>query len=314
MRTAGLDFTAIDFETANSSRSSVCAVGLVMFRGGEEAARLRQLIRPEPCHFDPFNISIHGISQNDVADAPTFAQFWPELWARVSGPLVAHNAAFDMSVLRHALDQAGLRYPEADYFCTRVVARLAWPQHPTYALDYIATSLGIAFQHHDAEEDARACAIIAISACAHLGTPSLYDLQDAYGLGVGRLYEHGYDPCRGPCAPRPAAMERDRQRSGRVSSAASELDEGHPYFGRSFVFTGALLSMQRRDAMQAVVDRGGACHDTVKADTDYLVIGQKGFIGYQDGYKSSKIVKVERMRSAGFSIEILSESDFLDLM
>ena len=82
----------------------------------------------------------------------------------------------------------------------------------------------------------------------------------------------------------------------------------------SFVFTGAMTSMKRHDAMQAVVDRGGVCHDSVKRDTDYLVLGQNGFIGYRAGHKSAKMKKAEAMRRQGFPIEILSEADFFAMM
>jgi DNA polymerase III subunit epsilon len=196
-----MKFTAIDFETANADRSSVCAVGLVMVEDGQVVGRLSQLIRPEPCYFDPFNVAIHGISAADVAHAPTFPQFWPSLWPKVSGPLVAHNAAFDMSVLRRSLDRSGIQYPDTDYFCTRVIAKLTWPQHPTYALDYMAGVLGISFQHHDAEDDAYACALIAMAACRHLNVPALDALPDACGLRVGRLFNAGYRPCAGRRKP-----------------------------------------------------------------------------------------------------------------
>jgi DNA polymerase-3 subunit epsilon len=299
-----MKFTAIDFETANSNRGSVCAVGLVTVENGEIVGRLRQLIRPDPCEFDPFNISIHGISEADVADAPSFPEFWPSLWPRVSGPLVAHNASFDMSVLRHVLDLSGIQYPETDYFCTRVIAHLAWPQHPTYALDYIARTLGITFQHHDAAEDAYACALIAVAACKHLDLRSLYDLHKACGLRVGRLFSEGYVPC-GPCANLKAAN---------ITPSPGQPDEQHPYCGRSFVFTGTLQSMQRRVAMQMVVDHGGICHDSVKKETNYLVVGQDGYVGYHAGHKSTKMIKAEQMRSMGLPIEILSELDFLSLL
>lgn len=190
-----MKFTALDFETANAARDSVCAVGLVMVENGTVVGRLRQLIRPAPLKFDYFNIAIHGITPADVADAPTFAEFWPSLWSRVAGPLIAHNAAFDMSVLRRALDQSGAPYPETDYFCTRVIAKLAWPAYPTYALDYLAGRLGVTFSHHDAEEDARACAQVALAACRQLNAASLYELQAGCGLRVGKLFAGGYCAC-----------------------------------------------------------------------------------------------------------------------
>ena len=197
-----MKFTAIDFETANADRGSVCAVGLAMVENGDVVGRLRQLIRPEPLYFDPFNVSIHGITPADVASAPTFPEFWPVLWAAVLGPLVAHNAAFDMSVLRCSLDRVGAAYPETDYFCTKVVSKLAWPQQPSYALNHLARVVGISFAHHDAEEDARACALLAIAACRQLQMPSLHALQEGCGLRVGRLFAGGHRPCGGPRAKR----------------------------------------------------------------------------------------------------------------
>ncbi|NQU39143.1 MAG: 3'-5' exonuclease [Lentisphaerae bacterium] len=188
-------FTAIDFETANASRASACAVGLSIVEEGEVVEEIYHLIRPEPSHFDPMNIAVHGIRPGDVADAPTFAELWPELMQRVSGPLVAHNAAFDMSVVRHALDRLGWPYPESDYFCTCVIAKLSWPGQRTYALDHLARQLNISFQHHNAIADARACALVAIHACRHLGVDSLYGLRDQCGLRVGSLHRNGYSPC-----------------------------------------------------------------------------------------------------------------------
>ncbi len=190
-----MNFTAIDFETANSDRGSVCSVGLARVENGEVVGGLHQLIRPEPLVFDPMNVAIHGISARDVADAPTFAEFWPTLWRAVSGPLVAHNAAFDMSVLRYSLDRAGLAYPETDYFCTLVISRLIWPHRSTHALNHIASDMGLSFQHHDAAEDARVCALVALAACRQLEAPTLYRLPERCTLRMGRLYAGGYCPC-----------------------------------------------------------------------------------------------------------------------
>ncbi|NCA82226.1 MAG: hypothetical protein EOM72_05720 [Opitutae bacterium] len=196
-----MKFTAIDFETANARRGSACAVGLVMVENGQIVGRLSQLIRPEPLAFDPFNVSIHGITAKEVADAPTFSECWPSLWPRITGPLVAHNAAFDMSVLRSSLDSFRAQYPETEYFCTCVISKLAWPEFPTFALNHVAREIGVSFTHHDAEEDAFACAHVAMAACKKLGASSLYDLPGSCGLRVGRLFAGGYCPCG---CPRPA--------------------------------------------------------------------------------------------------------------
>lgn len=192
-----MQFTAIDFETANSSRGSACAVGLCTVQNGKIIRCVQHLIRPEPLYFSPFNISIHGITEDDVADAPAFIELWPEILASISGPLVAHNASFDMSVIRRSLDDAGSDYPDVDYYCTRVLAKLTWPGMPTYGLDHMAQHLGITFQHHNAEEDARACACVALEACSVHGVGSLCELEHPFVFAAGRLYPGGYKQCQG---------------------------------------------------------------------------------------------------------------------
>lgn len=307
-------FTAIDFETANSDRASVCAVGLAVVENGQVVRRVRQLIRPQPLEFDPFNISIHGITEQDVADAPTFGEYWPTLWTNVQGPLAAHNASFDMSCLRQALDQLGAPYPETEYYCTRVLSKLAWPQHPTYALDHIAKSLGIDFQHHDAEEDAVACALILLATCRQVNAATIDDLKTSLGVQVGKLFSGGYCPCGGRSVLRASENRNARWRASDIQPRGGLQTQGHHFFGKVFVFTGALSSMQRRRAIQSVVDCGGICRDAVNAETDFLVLGQEGFIGYQAGHKSAKLRKAVELRDKGALLEILSESDFLSLL
>jgi len=201
-------FTAIDFETANSSRASICAVGLSIVDNGQIVDQFYQLIRPDPLHFDYMNISIHGITPDDVVDMPSFAECWPVLQGKVSGPLVAHNAAFDMSVLRKSLDHSGLPYPVVDYFCTVVIAKLTWQEHPNHKLNSLASHLGISFRHHDAAEDARVCALVALHACRIHGVETLYDLKEQCDLRVGSLHADGYTPCGGPRKKRRSLIYR----------------------------------------------------------------------------------------------------------
>lgn len=309
-----MKFTAIDFETANADRGSICAVGIAIVENGEITGKVSQLIRPDPLRFDPFNISIHGITPADVTDAPTFSQFWPSLCPHMANPLVAHNASFDISALRRALDRSGIQYPQADYFCTRVIAKLAWPECPTHALNHIANIIGISFVHHDAAEDARACALIAVAACKQFQVSTLYHLQEACGLRVRHIFAGGYSPCGAPHTQRNRMEAEGKPRAALIPPSNPHADIHNPCFGLAFVFTGTMSSMQRKDAMQAVVDRGGICHDTVKSDTDYLVLGQEGFVGYQAGFKSSKMKRAEALHSKGFPIEIISEADFIGIL
>lgn len=118
-----MNFTAIDFETANCARASVCAVGLVRVENGKTVAEYNTLINPET-YFDWRCVNVHGITPEDVESAPTFPKVWKEIKPFLSDNVVAHNAPFDMSCLRAAL--AEFRPPDAsefDYICTLAISR-----------------------------------------------------------------------------------------------------------------------------------------------------------------------------------------------
>ena len=105
-RIPGLDFTAVDVETANDNWGSVCQIGAVRFRDGEETESRTWLCTPPPGleHFDEVNVGIHGITAEDVADASPFAEAAAELFEFLgTDTLVAHNAQFDSTALRLSL-------------------------------------------------------------------------------------------------------------------------------------------------------------------------------------------------------------------
>lgn len=86
------DFAAIDFETANGQRSSICSVGLVVVRDGEITIRHYRLVRPYPNYYNYWNTQVHGMSFQDTAHAAPFPEVWREIIPLIEGlPLVAHN-------------------------------------------------------------------------------------------------------------------------------------------------------------------------------------------------------------------------------
>jgi DNA polymerase-3 subunit epsilon len=156
---ASPNFVVLDFETANSDRASVCAFGLVVVEEGMIAEEIKRLVRPRELYFDPYNTYIHGITEEDVENEPEFDELWPiiEDWLSM-GPLVAHYASFDISVLRFALDQYEIPYPELAYSCTRLISKKVWPGLINYSLPTVVEHLAIGFEHHDPVEDASASA------------------------------------------------------------------------------------------------------------------------------------------------------------
>ncbi|NFV81833.1 3'-5' exonuclease [Magnetospirillum aberrantis] len=164
-------FAAIDFETADNGRDAACSVAVVVAENGRVVHSLARLIRP-PRPRVMFT-EIHGLTWDDVKDAPDFAGVWPELAEMVAGVdfLAAHNAAFDRRVLEGCCATYGLPDPAKPFLCTVQVARDQWNLRPTKLPD-VARYLCLTLKHHDALSDATACANIVLAA-----------LEEGYDLG-----------------------------------------------------------------------------------------------------------------------------------
>lgn len=160
-----LSFAAIDFETANHSRDSACAIGVAVVRQGNVAAPERRLIRPPTRDF--FFTHVHGLAWENVRNEPSFAEVWKDLYPAFSDVnfLVAHNASFDRGVLYACCDNHRLRRPEKPFACTVEIARSTFSIYPT-TLPNVCRQLGIPLVHHEAGSDAQACAQITLAAMA----------------------------------------------------------------------------------------------------------------------------------------------------
>ena len=157
------DFVAIDFETANSERSSVCSVGIVVVRDGEIVQKHYALIQPEPNYYNFHNTRVHGLSAKDTENAAVFSRVWEDIAPLIGDlPLVAHNSAFDESCLKAVFRCYQMDYPDYSFYCTLAQSRRVWPQGH-HNLDIIAARCGYDLtNHHHALADAEACAAIAL--------------------------------------------------------------------------------------------------------------------------------------------------------
>lgn len=159
------DFAAIDFETANAKRTSVCSVGVVIVRNGEIVERAYHLIRPYPNYYSFWNTQVHGLTARDTNSAQTFPEVWSQIAPLIEDlPLVAHNASFDESCLKAVFQSYDMDYPGYQFFCTCRASRARLKGHlPNYQLQTVAAHCGYNLhRHHHALADAEACAAIAL--------------------------------------------------------------------------------------------------------------------------------------------------------
>ena len=174
-----MNYVAIDFETASRERASACSMAAVTVENGRIVNSAYALIRPPVLKFDYWNTKVHGLTEKDVADKPTFDQLWPRIRPHLENKIViAHNAVFDISVLRSMLDIYTLERPNFQYACTVEIARRVWRDLENYKLSTLASRFAIDFNHHHALDDARACAMIALSAQAETRAGSFRQMAD----------------------------------------------------------------------------------------------------------------------------------------
>ncbi len=159
------DFAAIDFETANGSRTSVCSVGVVVVRGGVVVDRYYSLIHPTPNYYAHFCQAVHGLCDEDTHNAPRFPEVWAAIAPRIVGlPLVAHNARFDEGCLKAVLAHYAINAPEYRFYDTLAASRRTFGRTlPNHQLHTVAAACGFDLTaHHHALADAEACAAIAL--------------------------------------------------------------------------------------------------------------------------------------------------------
>ncbi len=305
-----MNFVALDFETANECRDSACSVGLTTVSDGKVVASAYHLIRPPELRFSHWNTKVHGLRESDVSASPTFAELWPSIRHLIQDNLiVAHNASFDTSVLRRSLCTASIEMPRLSYLCSLNLARRAWPNFASHSLGFLAQSLGLELEHHNAASDARAAANIILLAASQRGHNCPFQLADSLGVSVGEIFSHDeWMSCSSPRTP------RDSQSFEIVLPDGYDISQ-HPFFGKIIEFTGRLDLFKRNEAESIVSRFGGISKNSVSKKTNYLVIGVLDIRTLADGTsESTKIQKAKVLREQGCDIQIISEADFGELI
>lgn len=178
-----LNFTAIDFETANSSRASVCQIGLARVVDGRITKKVSEFVTP-PAGFGEFsqrNIEVHGIRASDVSGAPQWEEILGKMLVFAEGtPFVGHNVSFEKSVVKAACAAAGVTQPQLMWGCSLKMARKHLPGYDSYSLGRLSADLGLSsFNHHDAGDDALASAELVLHAA---DTTNITDFHRLFAL------------------------------------------------------------------------------------------------------------------------------------
>jgi len=289
-----MNFAAIDVETANPNLSSICQIGVAIFRDGKLREKWQSLVNPED-YFDPLNVCVHGIEERSVLAAPRWPAIAPQLASMLDGHLVVSHSSFDRTALHRVYQKHALPVPQLRWLDTTRVVRRTWSQFASkgYGLGNVAEFCGIKFRHHDALEDAIAAGYILVHALRH-SSMTLEDWETRVTL---------------PINPRPRTASPTKT-ADPIKLAGNPA--GH-LFGEVLVFTGA-LSLVRQEAAQLAASVGCTVSPSVTKKTTLLVAGNQDLRWLNGNTKSTKHRKAEELMAQGQAIRIISETDFMALV
>ncbi|MBC7451164.1 MAG: 3'-5' exonuclease [Cytophagales bacterium] len=169
-----MNFTAIDFETANSARTSICAIGIAVVENGKIVQSISQLVRPVPDFYSYWNTAVHGITSDMTNKQPYFMEIWEDMKPYIENrKLVAHNAPFDVGVLRSILTAHNSVFPKTDYYCSCSISKKIFKQLDNHKLSTVCKHLNIKLNHHEAESDAIGSATIILKVAQALGIDTM---------------------------------------------------------------------------------------------------------------------------------------------
>lgn len=276
-------FVALDVETANRQHSSICQVGLAMVATNGDTETISILVDPEQ-GFESFNVNLHGIDETTVKGAPSFEEVLQFLRPFLERHVLVQHSNFDKQAFNAASKYIGVPELRATWVDSVQIARKAWPElkgNGGHGLASLKTHLNLKFEHHDAEEDARAAAEVVLLAETVTGE----DFSE---------------------------LAKPRKQKYQTSVAVSGNQNG-PLYGHVACFTGQ-LAMSRVEAATFAAGAGITIKTGVSKKVTLLIVGDQDMSTLAGHNKSSKHRRAEELQREGHEIRILGETEFLKLI
>jgi DNA polymerase-3 subunit epsilon len=305
-----MNFVGIDFETANEKRNSPCSIGIVVVKNGKIIEKVHHLIKPNEMRFMPINIGIHGIRPSMVKDELEFDKVWKKIEHYFIGNLViAHNASFDISVLRKTLELYEIEMPTFQYLCTMKLSRNFYSNLNNAKLNTVNDFLGYEFKHHDALADAIACANVLLNICEELNSKDINEISKLVGVTLGCVNKNGYVPS----STKGKVLQKSNRQFSKQNEKVIKNLNFTAFENEVVVFTGGLASMTRDEAIKLVRKLGGSVGTSVTKKTTYIVTNTKDIEELHRDEMSNKLKKTMDLKRKGQRIELLNEKAFIKL-
>ena len=283
-------YVSVDLETTGLDPrvDEIIEVSAIKYENDNEVDRFHSLVNPG-IELDDFIVELTGITDEMLSNAPCIDIVLPKFVNFIGDNIiVGHNVNFDINFIYDNAAALSLPPFTNDFVDTMRISRRLFKELPNHKLETLMKHLSVGNRvEHRAYDD-----------CV--------DTQQCFIKMKHYVNETG--------ASLTAYWERYGSLSKSIVAETTEFDKDGPMYGKVFAFTGGLSCMSRKEAMQAVVNRGGLCGDGVTQKTNYLVLGSGAYRAALDGDKSSKHKKAEKMKLSGHEIAIISENVFFDML
>ncbi len=292
--------TVFDIEVLNQDPASVCAIGIVELLDGQEVSSYYSLIQPKNMSFDSYRYRVHKIKIKSLLKEKPFPEVWKEIKHYFEDKtVISHDIQGDMMNLRQALKQNQIPYPKLRMSCTNVIAHLIYPDLPKYNLATISNLIGFNYTAHHALEDARACGNLLMYMINQRHFETLDNLHKFYRLDYGEMKENYYRNIMSP----DIAIQL---------TYLSDKTDAFLYH-QSICFTGK-LSIPKETLEEETKKVSAVSTHQVSTQTNYLVVGKKGYHRVRFGKENKKVQKALKLMKQGQDLKIIHENEFIKLL
>lgn len=296
------EYVLLDIETTGLSPqyNDIIEVSALRVRDNQVVDRLVSLVKPNSGPLSPFITELTGITDTMLETAPPIEQVLPSFLDFVKDTvLVGYNVHFDINFLYDScIKHLGVPLVNdcVDVFriAKRVLPDLGSHSQPAVAEHF---SIDVAGTHR-AEKDCLIC-----QACFERLQELILESYDSLEDFSAKYFQRSTK-----------TRKRKYLSPSDITTSRTDFNPDHPFYQRTFVFTGKLDSMTRTEAMQLVVDNGGKCKGSVTRACNFLVLGNLAYASNLTGEKSSKWRTAEENILKGQELEIIPEDVFLDML
>lgn len=290
------DYIVFDIETTglDSSYDEVIEIGAIKVKNNKTVSKFNSLVKPKN-EIDEYITELTGITNEMVKDAPTIEEVLPDFMDYIGNDiLIGHNVNFDINFIYDNLYRNKLDVLTNDFIDIMRISRKLLPELPHHRLIDLAKYFKIdSTNNHRSLKDCE----ITMNVYENLKEIALqkYDNVDEFKNAFKKHKKEGL-------------------RAKDIVSTNTDFDVDNLFYDKYIAITGTLEKMQRKEAMQIIVDLGGHCEDNVTKKTNYLILGNNDYNPILRGKKSSKLIKAETLKLEGKDIEIISENVFYDII